>query len=107
MAEPITMPKLGMDMTEATLLNWTKQVGETINVGDVIAEVETDKVTVEVESPVAGTIVDLVAEPGAVVQVGAIIGHVGAAGEKAPAESGTPEQVAQPQAASEPTRVTG
>lgn len=81
MSEPIVMPKLGMDMTEATLLNWTKQVGDTINVGDVIAEVETDKVTVEVESPVAGTILDLQAEPGAILQVGAVIGHVGAAGE--------------------------
>jgi len=105
MAEPITMPKLGMDMTEATLLNWTKQVGETVKVGDVIAEVETDKVTVEVESPVAGTIVDLMAEPGAVVQVGAVIGHVGAAGEQAPAVSGTTERVAQ--AAPEPARVAG
>jgi pyruvate dehydrogenase E2 component (dihydrolipoamide acetyltransferase) len=86
MSEPIVMPKLGMDMTEATLLNWTKQVGDTINVGDVIAEVETDKVTVEVESPVAGTILDLQAEPGAVVAVGSVIGHVGAAGE--PAQAG-------------------
>jgi pyruvate dehydrogenase E2 component (dihydrolipoamide acetyltransferase) len=86
MSEAIVMPKLGMDMTEATLLNWTKQVGDTINVGDVIAEVETDKVTVEVESPVAGTILDLQAEPGAVVAVGSVIGHVGAAGE--PAQAG-------------------
>lgn len=88
MSEPIVMPKLGMDMTEATLLNWTKQVGDQINVGDVIAEVETDKVTVEVEAPVAGTILDLLAEPGAVVSVGSIIGHVGAAGEKAAVGNG-------------------
>ncbi len=82
MSEPIVMPKLGMDMTEATLLNWTKQVGDTINVGDVIAEVETDKVTVEVESPVAGTILDLQGEPGVVITVGSVLGHVGAAGEQ-------------------------
>jgi pyruvate dehydrogenase E2 component (dihydrolipoamide acetyltransferase) len=85
MAESIVMPNLGMDMTEATLLNWTKNVGDQINAGDVIAEVETDKVTVEVESPVAGTIIDFTAEPGAVLQVGAVIGHVGAVGEKAAA----------------------
>src|SRR5262245_44142475 len=92
MSEPIVLPSLGMDMTEATLLNWTKNVGEQINAGDVIAEVETDKVTVEVESPVSGTILDFTAEPGATLQVGAVIGHVGAAGEKPAAGNGTAKQ---------------
>jgi pyruvate dehydrogenase E2 component (dihydrolipoamide acetyltransferase) len=98
MAEAIVMPNLGMDMTEATLLNWTKKVGDQINAGDVIAEVETDKVTVEVESPVAGTIIDFAAEPGAVLQVGAVIGHVGASGEQV-AQAPKEEKVAEPAAA--------
>jgi pyruvate dehydrogenase E2 component (dihydrolipoamide acetyltransferase) len=108
MSEPIVMPALGMDMTEATLLNWTKQVGDQINIGDVIAEVETDKVTVEVESPVAGTILDLQAEPGTVIQVGAVIGHVGAAGEK-PQASAPPAtaQAAGEQQAAAPSKPSG
>ncbi len=123
MSEAIVMPKLGMDMTEATLLNWTKQVGDPINVGDVIAEVETDKVTVEVESPVAGTILDFQAEPGSVITVGSVIGHVGASGEKAasgngaaasPAKEPAPQvatvqaaPVAQPLPAAQPVEVSG
>lgn len=84
MAQEIKMPQLGMDMSEGTFISWTKQVGDSINVGDVIAEIETDKTTVEVESPVSGTIISLLAQPGEVVKVGALIGWVGEAGETAP-----------------------
>ena len=49
MAETISMPKLGFDMAEGLLVRWVRQVGETINKGDVLAEIETDKATVEVE----------------------------------------------------------
>ena len=82
----VIMPKMGDGMEEGTLLRWLKNVGDQINVGDVLAEVETDKVTVEVESPVAGKILDLQAEPGQVIQVGSVIGHVGAAGEQTPVD---------------------
>jgi len=54
MAETINMPKLGFDMAEGTLVRWVKQIGENINKGDVLAEIETDKATVEVESPASG-----------------------------------------------------
>ena len=50
MSKEIILPDLGMDMDEALLITWTKNPGDTINKGDVIAEVETDKTTVEVES---------------------------------------------------------
>ena len=50
MAETINMPKLGFDMAEGTLVRWVKKVGETVNKGEVLAEIETDKATVEVES---------------------------------------------------------
>ena len=54
MAETINMPKLGFDMAEGTLVRWVKKVGETVNKGEVLAEIETDKATVEVESPASG-----------------------------------------------------
>lgn len=88
MATEIKMPNLGSDMTEGMLLNWMKQVGDTLNVGDVIAEIETDKATVEVPSEVSGTIVELKGNPGDTLQVGSVIGYVGAAGEAAPASGG-------------------
>ena len=82
MAETINMPKLGFDMAEGTLVRWVKQVGENINKGDVLAEIETDKATVEVESPAAGVVLQLIVNQGDVVPVNAPIAVVGAAGEK-------------------------
>ncbi len=81
MAQEIKMPNLGSDMEEGILLNWTKQVGEQINEGDVIAEIETDKATVEVPATASGTIIKLIGEPGATLTVGSVIGYVGAQGE--------------------------
>ncbi|MFN8564106.1 MAG: dihydrolipoamide acetyltransferase family protein [Anaerolineae bacterium] len=85
MAQEIKMPNLGSDMEEGILLNWTKQVGEAINEGDVIAEIETDKATVEVPATASGTIIKLIGEPGQTLKVGSVIGYVGAQGENAPA----------------------
>ena len=96
MAESIIMPDLGSGTEEATLLNWTKQVGDTISSGDVIAEVETDKATVEVPATVSGTILSLVGEPGQALRVGAVIGTVGAAGEQP--GNGKPSEPAPSQA---------
>ncbi len=56
MAETIIMPKLGFDMAEGTLVRWVKNEGEEINKGDVLAEIETDKATVEVESSASGLV---------------------------------------------------
>jgi pyruvate dehydrogenase E2 component (dihydrolipoamide acetyltransferase) len=92
MAETISMPKLGFDMAEGLLVRWVKQVGETINKGDVLAEIETDKATVEVESSASGVVLQLIAEQGTMVPVNAPIAVVGEAGEKVseqkPADSG-------------------
>lgn len=90
MAETLTMPKLGFDMAEGTLVNWTKAVGDTINKGDVIAEIETDKATIEIEAQHGGTLLQFLAEPGEVVAVGAPIAYVGAEGEQPPAEGAAP-----------------
>lgn len=81
MAETISMPKLGFDMAEGTLVRWVKQVGENINKGDVLAEIETDKATVEVESSASGVVLQHIVEQGTVVPVNAPIAVVGQAGE--------------------------
>ena len=81
MAETISMPKLGFDMAEGLLVRWVKQVGETINKGDVLAEIETDKATVEVESSASGVVLQLIVDQGTMVPVNAPIAVVGQAGE--------------------------
>ena len=93
MAETINMPKLGFDMAEGTLIRWVKQVGENINKGDVLAEIETDKATVEVESPAAGVVLQHIVDQGSIVPVNAPIAVVGNQGEKvdAPAASTPPK----------------
>ncbi len=100
MAETINMPKLGFDMAEGLLVRWVKQVGENINKGDVLAEIETDKATVEVESSASGVVLQLIVDQGTVVPVNAPIAIVGQAGEKvdtAPA----PSKVESPKPADE------
>ncbi len=81
MAETITMPKLGFDMQEGTLVRWVRNEGESINKGDVLAEIETDKATVEVESSASGIVRKLLVDQGAVVPIGAPIAIVGGADE--------------------------
>ena len=82
MAETISMPKLGFDMAEGVLVRWVKNEGENVNKGDVLAEIETDKATVEVESSASGVVRKLLVEAGSVVPVGDPIAVVGSADEK-------------------------
>src|SRR6185369_3384832 len=93
MTETITMPKLGFDMAEGTLVRWVKQVGENINKGDVLAEIETDKATVEVESSASGVVLQHMVDQGTVVPVNAPIAVVGAEGEKVAAPKQTSSKV--------------
>jgi pyruvate dehydrogenase E2 component (dihydrolipoamide acetyltransferase) len=81
MAETISMPKLGFDMAEGLLVRWVRQVGENINKGDVLAEIETDKATVEVESSASGVVLQLIVEQGTMVPVNAPIAVIGKTGE--------------------------
>jgi pyruvate dehydrogenase E2 component (dihydrolipoamide acetyltransferase) len=81
MAEIISMPKLGFDMAEGKLVRWAKKVGETVNKGEVLAEIETDKATVEVESSASGFVRSLLVDEGAVVPVNTPIALVGSADE--------------------------
>src|ERR671927_1950240 len=81
----IQMPKLSDTMTEGTLVAWKKKKGDKVTAGDVIAEIETDKATMEWESPEDGTLTEIYVEEGGKVEVGqriAFIGEAGEAGEK-------------------------
>ena len=69
----ITMPKLSDTMTEGTLLRWHKKKGDKVDVGDILAEVETDKATMEMESFEEGTLEDIFVPEGGKVVVGAAI----------------------------------
>src|SRR5205085_2394451 len=82
----IQMPKLSDTMTEGTLVAWKKKKGEKVAAGDVIAEIETDKATMEWESPEDGTLTEIYVEEGGKVNVGEKIAFIGGEGEAAPAE---------------------
>jgi dihydrolipoamide dehydrogenase len=84
MVTEIIMPKNGMDMKEGTLLRWLKNVGDRVERDEPIMEIETDKVTMESESPADGILLAKYYEEGAVVPVLTVIGHIGAEGEEAP-----------------------
>jgi pyruvate dehydrogenase E2 component (dihydrolipoamide acetyltransferase) len=77
MAETITMPKLGFDMEEGTLIRWVKSEGEQVIKGDILAEIETDKATVEVEAQSAGTLRKHIVQEGSIVPVGSVIAVLG------------------------------
>ena len=94
MAEYIVMPKLGFDMREGVLNNWLKQVGDTVSKGDVVAEIESDKATLELESQVGGTLLQLLHGPGDVVPVGANLAIVGEQGEDVSGLAGDAPQAA-------------
>ncbi|WP_417805592.1 2-oxoglutarate dehydrogenase complex dihydrolipoyllysine-residue succinyltransferase [Thalassospira lucentensis] len=96
MATEVKVPTLGESVSEATIAKWYKKVGDAVAADEAIVELETDKVTVEVNAPVAGAIAELVAQEGDEVEVGALIAMIteGAEGsssdepakEEAPAE---------------------
>jgi pyruvate/2-oxoglutarate dehydrogenase complex dihydrolipoamide acyltransferase (E2) component len=69
----VTMPNLGYDMEEGKIAAWLKAVGDTVKRGEAIAEIETDKTTVEMEAMSAGTLAEILHEEGATVAVGDVI----------------------------------
>jgi 2-oxoglutarate dehydrogenase E2 component (dihydrolipoamide succinyltransferase) len=83
MPADITVPTLGESVTTATIARWIKKAGESVAADEPVVELETDKVTVEVNAPEAGVISEIVADEGAEVDVGALLGRIGAAGAKA------------------------
>ena len=109
MTTDIKVPALGESVTEATVARWMKQPGEAVAVDEPLVELETDKVTVEVPAPVAGTLSEILVQEGANVDVGAVLGRI-AEGAAAAAKPAAPQPAAaqpaqaqaQPQAQPQP-----
>jgi len=104
MATDIRVPALGESVTEATIGQWFKKVGDTVAADEPVVELETDKVTIEVPAPSAGVLQAISANPGDTVNVGALIGAIGeGAGAAAPApKAPEPPKAAAPAPAFKP-----
>ena len=101
MSTEIRVPTLGESVTEATIGQWFKQVGDVVNADEPIVELETDKVTIEVPAPVSGVLEAIAAKPGETVDVGALLGAIAAgaaAAASAPAAAPTPAKAEVPAA---------
>jgi 2-oxoglutarate dehydrogenase E2 component (dihydrolipoamide succinyltransferase) len=99
----VTLPQLGETVTEGTITQWFKQVGDNVAADEPLFEVSTDKVDTEVPSPVAGTLTEIRVQEGETVEVGTVIAVVGD-GDGAPAEAPAPaaeEAPAEPEAEAE------
>lgn len=112
MATAICMPKNGMDMEEGTIVKWLKNVGDRIEKDEPFMEIETDKITMETESPVSGVLLAKLYEDGAVVPVLTAVGYIGEPGERvpesqaaAPAEEKKEEAPAAPFQTAAPAKV--
>ncbi len=78
MSEKIVVPVLGESITEATVAKWLKNTGDTVEADEPIVELETDKVNLEVPSPISGILTEINSQDGSVVEVGALLGSVSA-----------------------------
>ena len=81
MAEDIVMPRLSDSMEEGTVLKWMKSVGDQVELGEELVEIETDKANMVFEADAAGTLVEIVADEGATLPIGEVIARVGDASE--------------------------
>jgi 2-oxoglutarate dehydrogenase E2 component (dihydrolipoamide succinyltransferase) len=108
MATEIRVPTLGESVTEATVGQWYKKVGDQVKADEPLVELETDKITLEVPAPAAGTIEAIEANNGATVGVGALLGRIGgvaaAAGSSAKADKATPAPTGKPDQKTDTTR---
>src|SRR3982751_867671 len=98
----IRVPTLGESVTEATIGRWFKKAGDAVAVDEPLVELETDKVTIEVPAPSAGTLGEIVAKDGETVAVGALLGQINdgaAAAKPAAAPAKTADAPAKPAAA--------
>ncbi len=92
MATEIRVPTLGESVTEATIGKWFKKAGDAVAVDEPLVELETDKVTVEVPAPTAGTLTEIAAKEGDTVAVGALLGSIGEGGAKPAAKAEAPKK---------------
>ena len=82
MASELTMPQLGLTMTEGIVSRWLKAEGDTVHAGDEIVEVETDKINNIIESPEDGVLLKIIAGEGETLPVKGVLGYIGKADEK-------------------------
>ena len=99
MAHSVVMPELGESVTEGTITQWLKAVGDTVSVDEPLLEVSTDKVDTEVPSPVAGVLLEIRAEEDDTIEVGDVIAIIGDAGEAPAATPAAPAAPAEPEPA--------
>jgi len=85
----VTMPQLGETVTEGTIIRWFKQVGDSVEVDEILFEISTDKVDSEVPAPTAGVVTEILAGEGDVVEVGQVLARIGSPSE-APAPESSP-----------------
>jgi pyruvate dehydrogenase E2 component (dihydrolipoamide acetyltransferase) len=91
MGVAVILPKLGLTMEEATLVKWHKEIGDTVETNEVVAEVETDKSTMEIEAASSGVLLDKLFEEGDIVPVSKVICHIGDVMPQATSEKKTEE----------------
>src|ERR1700710_1153685 len=104
----IMTPALGESVTEATVARWTKKAGDAVRKDEILVELETDKVSLEVAAPSDGTLSEINAEEGATVEPGAVLGKItegAAAAKPAPAPApAAPAKAAEPAKSPEPAK---
>ena len=93
MSTSVTLPALGESVTEGTVSQWLKSVGDRVEVDEALVEISTDKVDTEVPSPVAGTLLEIRANEDDTIEVGEVLAIVGD-GSAAPAKQEAPKQEA-------------
>ena len=104
MATKIIMPKMGESITEGTIIDWKKKVGDKVEKDETILEISTDKVDSEVPSPSEGVLIEISANKNDTVDVGSVIGYIGESNEEAPSikenledsDNDTKEQIEDP-----------
>ncbi|RNE49775.1 biotin/lipoyl-containing protein, partial [Corynebacterium alimapuense] len=106
MAFSVEMPELGESVTEGTITQWLKQVGDTVEVDEPLLEVSTDKVDTEIPSPAAGVLLEVKAEEDDTVDVGAVIAVIGDKDESSDSSDDADEEPETPdeESAEEPAK---
>jgi len=106
MTTEVRVPTLGESVTEATVATWFKKPGEAVAIDEMLCELETDKVTVEVPSPIAGTLSEIVAAEGETVGVNALLAQIAEGASAATAAPAAPEAAEAPAPKPEPVTAT-
>src|SRR3954452_13026294 len=91
----VTFPQMGESVSEGTVLEWRKQVGDAVEADEPLVEISTDKVDAEVPAPASGTLVKILAEPDQTVDVGSVLGEIEVDGAEPEAKAAEPPSDAE------------